>query len=681
MRLVAFRMNRFRRFEETTTLDLTPRVVAIVGPNEAGKSSVLDGLEIATGAGRDYEWALSDFTGRKELDDNTEMVSALYALDESDYEALKEIPGYDSIRYWRRTRRANGTAYGEVLPNLSRPDEARIAARESVQRLLESPPRSLSPILDAHGHDLVDLEDEATDGDESPIAAIRDLAFRESLRRVLTVLQSEDDLTEDEIAWLEAMASLLVLMIPSRAPRWVTDIGPLLREVATEHTRKHPNARAFSILSARAPEVRVLRDADRQLRSSYAFDDWEDPPSPLANLLDLADLAWDELKSAAAEPSNPALMTMLSRANRRLRERLHGSWGQATVSVELTEQSGVLNVFPYDADSDTHTRIEDRSDGFRSFLALLAFTARHADGDKRLILGIDEAELHLHYDAQADLVRVLTQQTLAKQIIYTTHSAGCLPEDLGSAVRVIEPSPGDRSIVRNGFWSSRDHSGFTALLMAMGASTVAFTPTRRALIAEGPSDALLLPALFRQAAGLAPDDSLGFQVAGGLAWTPPIRISELESEASHVAYLADSDDDGLRYREQLLDAGVPSARIFLLGRPSSRLTIEDFVDKRLYVDALNVCLREHRGYDGDGIDLSCIPDSGGARAADEWMRSRGIDPVSKPRIAEVLLTLAGASLAYANWEYPGQSQPRQLARPGRRTMLARLLNGIQAAVR
>lgn len=45
MRMVSLRIAGFRRFERETTLDLTPRVLAVVGPNEAGKSSLLDAME------------------------------------------------------------------------------------------------------------------------------------------------------------------------------------------------------------------------------------------------------------------------------------------------------------------------------------------------------------------------------------------------------------------------------------------------------------------------------------------------------------------------------------------------------------------------------------------------------------------------------------------------------------
>ena len=96
--------------------------------------------------------------------------------------------------------------------------------------------------------------------------------------------------------------------------------------------------------------------------------------------------------------------------------------------------------------------IRERSDGLRQFVALVALAA-HQPNPVPPILLIDEVETHLHYNAQADLIEVLTEQNAARQIVYTTHSAACLPQDLGLGVRVVE-GLGERtaSKVRQNFW-------------------------------------------------------------------------------------------------------------------------------------------------------------------------------------------------------------------------------------
>ena len=153
--------------------------------------------------------------------------------------------------------------------------------------------------------------------------------------------------------------------------------------------------------------------------------------------------------------------------------------------------------------------------------------------------------------------------------------------------------------------------------MAIGAGAVAFTPARHAILTEGPSDALLLPALLREAMEWSVDRPLGIQVAGGLAWTPPRELASLEGEAGHVVYLTDSDGDGKDYQARLQDAGVAPSRIFsLAGRSKLSLTIEDFVDKSTYVHVINLLLTELQGYRGEPLTVSDIPEERASRAVD-----------------------------------------------------------------
>jgi hypothetical protein len=668
--MVAFRIAGYRRFEAETTLDLTPRVVAVVGPNEAGKSSLLTALEKLTRFEADEAFETAEFTGRRVPDGEKRVLSALFELESEDRDALEAVPGAVALRLWGLERRANGKAYAECIPRLMRDQTLRRKVATDVERTLAN--SSLDDYLNSQ------VPSTAGTGDEEPAGETEQRPTgREVLDAALEDLKGQgDSLSEAARERLEEMGRAID-RLPARAPKYARDLAARGRALAKEHGADHPNDVAHRILDARCPRVRVLRDDDRQLRTSYPFEEFDTPPAPLANLLFVAGLDWSDLKNAASEPANPQLRTMIEAGNRRLAETLQASWKQSEVSIELAEQSGALHIYPYDLDSATHSRIEDRSDGFKSFLALCTFTSRFAEANRRLVLAIDEAEMHLHYDAQADLVRVLTQQNLVPQIIYTTHSAGCLPEDLGSAIRVVRIIPGDRSAISNGFWSVQsEETGFTSLLMAMGAGAVAFTPTRRAVITEGPSDALLLPALLRAAMGRQADHPLGLQVAGGLAWTPPRRLGALEGEAAHVVYLVDSDGQGGKYREDLEAAGVDRRRIFILRAGNvGGLSIEDFVDKDTYVGVVNLLLRTLRGYEDDPLRVFDIPNRGAARASEDWTRSRGVEPVPKPAVAENLLRVSRASLAYSHWD-PGDVAPKVLLRESRRPALIRLFRGL-----
>jgi predicted ATP-dependent endonuclease of OLD family len=242
------------------------------------------------------------------------------------------------------------------------------------------------------------------------------------------------------------------------------------------------------------------------------------------------------------------------------------------------------------------------------------------------ILLIDEAETHLHYDAQADLVRVFETQTDAAQIIYTTHSAACLPSDLGTGIRVVGPSDATAglSIINNSFWV--DGPGLSPLLMAMGASVMAIIPTRRAIMAEGASDVILLPTLLRAATG---QRQLRFQIAPGIARVSESEARELELEAPVVAYLVDGDRGGSEHRRKLVRAGIEARRIVQL--PGGKVA-EDFVKDRFYVLAVNEELKRSHGA-GVEMPIGALTKTQRPSAVAAWCRRERVRPPSKVRVA------------------------------------------------
>src|SRR5260370_350742 len=92
----------------------------------------------------------------------------------------------------------------------------------------------------------------------------------------------------------------------------------------------------------------------------------------------------------------------------------------------------------------------------------------------------------------------------------------------------------------------------------MGAGAAAFTATRYAVLAEGPSEMILLPSLIRAATGL---DILQYQVAPGLSEVPTSQYPDLDLQAARVAFVVDGDSGGLKLKGRLVASGVPGDRI------------------------------------------------------------------------------------------------------------------------
>ena len=115
---------------------------------------------------------------------------------------------------------------------------------------------------------------------------------------------------------------------------------------------------------------------------------------------------------------------------------MENRWSQPEVTIYLRLSNYQLHILI--GEDSQFENIERRSDGLRQFVALLMFLTHKPSYSIKPILLIDEVEIHLHYDAQADLVQTLAEQEIAEKVIYTTHSIGCLPEDLGMGVRVVK---------------------------------------------------------------------------------------------------------------------------------------------------------------------------------------------------------------------------------------------------
>ena len=242
---------------------------------------------------------------------------------------------------------------------------------------------------------------------------------------------------------------------------------------------------------------------------------------------------------------------------------------------------------------------------------------------KFVFFGNEERQLKGTY-----LLNILKQNPKPKAL------AGCLPSDLGTGVRVVEPlySEGEdigKSIVKNSIW--KNNGGFTPLLLAMGANVIAFTPTRKGLIAEVPSETILLPRILREA---IKKDYLDFQVAPGIATISRSEVKNFELEAAKEAYIVDGDSGGAKNKKKLIDGGINELKIVELPKKCS---IEDFVKLELLIAAI-VDEYDNMGYSEPVIDLKKIPKEGRMNWLEKKCNALSHGLPSKVRISEKIVS-------------------------------------------
>lgn len=612
MRLARIEVRNFKRFRDPVDIRITGKLTAVVGANEAGKTSLLKAIEHVTtldpfeAGGDGAEISRGSSPAPTDI-----LVEVFFVLDKSDRSLVSGIEGAEKLRWLAVGQRRDGEIVKTVIPELTRNLDARARSRKELARLVKSP--SLEHIAD---------DDEKEEEEEFDVL--------ELANGCLSALSSGDETLESvSIEQVDQLADFLSRH-SSELPKYAAQLGESLNRLSELEQLPPPSSRAANVLWENSPDFLFYRDEDRTLASAYTLPSIaQGPPASLRNLAGLAGLDVMALEVARTSDDRGGIETLLERANRQLRDAMR-SWGQGTVSVRFRLDGEILRIL-VETERAGFWTLEDRSDGLRAFIALRAFLGARPPDAVPPILLIDEAETHLHYDAQADLIQVLTLQQLVPQIIYTTHSAGCLPEDLAS-VRTVRPNGAETSTVDNWFWQGED-PGMASLLLGMGAATMAFVPTRYAVIGEGAADVILLPTLLRE---VSDSDSLGFQVVPGGAEVSGAEVTALKRQAPRVIWAVDNDDGGRDNASKLKADGVPDERILTVCR-SPFQTLEDLVTPNRYLQAVNTELEAAGRPTMNEEDLAGY---GRATSVRTWCDSQGFSPVSQRAIAHNLLDIA-----------------------------------------
>ncbi len=638
MRLLKVRFHNFRRFAGTCSLDLDELIVALVGPNEAGKSSVLDGIEklLARQAPEDSD-VTRGIAGRAKI-------SGLFLLDPDDRAALSGIhEGHLVERVWisRESGSPETTWEPEPFPTRDR------SARQRTVGLLEG--LSGDPALDAANSRNQEapwdpqmridvLEQLRSDPESFPDGVI--VSFETLAERIRDLDVPVPDRGDEAGAENEESAEAMDEHRRRNEAREAT--ASALVDLAALERLPEPWEQVADELEDRQPSVAFFRQRDRELTTTYVLAEIVgDPPPALVNLCTVAGLNIDEL-NAQWETNKPHVEKLIEDANAYIKKRFQMTWNQSTVYPRFGAPSdGILRLYISTEGDADYSEVQERSDGLRWFLALDAFLA--ARGSQLPVLLVDEAETHLHYDAQADLVDALMRQHLTAKVVYTTHSIGCLPPDLGRGIRAVLPERDvERSRIENSYWSITPDGatklGYTPLLFAMGASLLSLTVPQYGLICEGPSEAILLPTLLREVAELS---TLPYRVVPGLSEIARSEMEALSHHAGRVACLTDGDAAGLELLEQIEAAGVINEDcLFNLSRILDGCTLEDLIDSSVFARAVNIEL-ETWGLTKARLTSADIPDTGRSTALKAWCEANGADAgsLNKNRIAQRVVDL------------------------------------------
>jgi ATPase subunit of ABC transporter with duplicated ATPase domains len=183
LRLTKASVNGFGRIA-AGSIDLTPRVVAVVGPNEAGKSTLLDALHYLTDTSSTLPSTRRSRTAKPS--DDTIVVKGIYVLEEHETQSFGDIDLEELPRKLELSRRAGETTrYMQIepLPQRSRSKVA-VLATQFQQFVTKSSFFDLGPSDDSEiDEDWAERKSQALEGLEGTAETLIDTVTRACVGR------------------------------------------------------------------------------------------------------------------------------------------------------------------------------------------------------------------------------------------------------------------------------------------------------------------------------------------------------------------------------------------------------------------------------------------------------------------------------------------------------------------
>ena len=451
MRLKKARIQKYRSIRDTGYFDIEEGKTILVGPNEAGKTALLEALQRINPPGgirnfdalRDYPRSeFNDIIAGKTQFQDTTTVEGHFSLEPEDKEVIPEefreceyVFGrrVDNSAWHMLTGGPSTTTYGDLKKDLSRLCAHLDAQRQARPDLATSVPSLLLSSITQNWPDAEEIKGHRA-------AELR--------------------------AWLDKIFPLVEEGNETEEKRY----DAMMVAVGVEERRYD----ALKILNQRLPVFIRFRDYFRvrplvhlghlaqRLETNVLDGDYYDYGNQcLLRLLGFTARELSDLGNVEEpEPGNADAMQryrdqldrrsyQLNAASVRLSEELRNVWkpdakrGEAE-RLRIVADGQYLKVVVED-DLGVEIELDQRSEGFQWLVSFfIVFFAEAADKHKNAILLLDEPGLSLHGLKQQDFRSTISRLAASNQTLYTTHSPFLVGPDELNLVRVVEMT--DRTI-------------------------------------------------------------------------------------------------------------------------------------------------------------------------------------------------------------------------------------------
>ncbi|MEQ5840110.1 AAA family ATPase [Paraburkholderia acidicola] len=553
MRLNRARVSLYRSIIDTGWFDIEGAKTIMVGPNEAGKTAVLQALQQVNppsgipkfDALRDYPRSKYNDITTQRVDPKTVMVVQVeFDLDDDDRASLPE--SMRSAKYLRG-RRLDNTAWEDLS------DAPQVPTYAAIEKDLTR--------LCTH----IDSRVEATTpGEPAPSAG---------LRAITIGWTSSTTIDGERAAALKAWLDKALLLIDESNETEEKRYDGIVAAAKIHLDR----AAALAVLEKRVPifvlfnnyfRVKPLIQLDHlaQRLSTNVLDDtqYDYGNVCLLKLLGFTVHELSDLGKAAAPPANnPAALQIyrdqldkrsyqLNAASVQLTDEIRSVWrpreGRAEADKLRIQADGQYLKVVVEDDLGVEIELHQRSEGFQWLVSFfVVFFAEAAGKHRNAILLLDEPGLSLHGLKQREFRSTLSRLSESNQAIYTTHSPFLVGPDELDLVRVVEMTDRKTGTKVHTTVASGDPAALLPLQEALGYDLAQslFTQERN-LVLEGLTDYWYVEATaaLLHAAGLISLNEKIALIPAASAGKVVYYATILYAQNFKVAALLDSDSSG-----------------------------------------------------------------------------------------------------------------------------------------
>ena len=601
MKLTNFQIKNYKVILDTQPVKVDPRVTALVGKNESGKTAVLKAMwksQNVSGAAFDklYDYPRDRYSvDRKSTQEVTILKFDLLPEEKEDLVShLSQAPAAEPKRivyttfYDGEDEVRKEVKFDKALQSGSSGADARAAIEAVTKVIAAQDGEDLDPVHAASTNALEQVVEEAPLWETATITALE--TFNAAATTWFNADPARQAVAGEERQHLAQVIAQAKQGDPDRkACEWAGENLPTFiyfDGYGQLETRIH------------LPMYLQRKDThDPKTRTQTALFEWSriDPQEILTLGLPRESGESDDQVHRRHEKRR-ALLDSASFA-------LTGDWIQwwtekrHKLHFDVDGEDLVLKV------SDQHNEFpipfEERSHGLQWFFSFyLVFLVESKKAHKGAILLLDEPGLHLHPMLQAKLIDLFERIAKDNQLIYSTHLPFLVDGNHLERVRTVHlagPEP-QKTSISNDVRPTGDRDTLFPIQAALGYSIAqTLFLGKRSVIVEGITDYWLIKALNDCLPTLDDGPSLHEETilipAGGTSHLMPLGSIMLASTGvgdRHLMVLLDSDKEGKQAATRMNEVFSKESSVLMLGDPLNltEATIEDLVPREVYVDAL-----------------------------------------------------------------------------------------------